>query len=100
MARKRKKRQPSKYEKDAVLVSATVNKIDFINLEVNGKLKTVFYCPSYICPEGRMCIAWGRTNIQIGDEIQMKGRFVDDVFLVWSLMISKRKEQQAEKEAS
>lgn len=92
--RKRKKREPSKYEKEAVFVEATINKIDFINQEINDKLKSVFYCPSYLCPEGRMCIYWGRTSIQVGDKVLMKGRFVDGTFLVWQLLITKGQEQQ------
>lgn len=86
-----KKRQPSKYEKDAVIVSATVSKIDFLNTEVNGKLKSVFYCPSYYAPEGRMCIYWGgRTTVEVGDRVDMKGRYSDGVFIVWKLLINRR----------
>ena len=100
--RKRKPRTPSKYEADAMIVEAIVTKIDYQNKIINGKLKTVFYCRSYLCPdgEGRMCIYWDYNKIQVGDTVQMKGRFISsgetenpdlkNVFLVWSLLIKKR----------
>ena len=92
--RKRRKKEPSKYEKDAVIVDATISRIDFINMEIGDKYKSVFYCPSYLEPEGRMCVFWGMTNLEIGDTVQMKGRFNDGVFLVWSLIIIKKASKQ------
>jgi len=77
-------------QSDASIVNATVCKIDFLNQEINGKPKSVFYCPSYEKPEGRMCVLWDYTTIDVGDEIKMKGRFNGDVFLVWDLQILKK----------
>ena len=91
MSRKRtRKRQMSKYKNDAMIGTGTIDRIDFINFKVGDKLKTVFYVKTYYAPEGRMCILWGPSNIQIGDEVSMKGRFSDGVFLVWSLQILKK----------
>ncbi len=83
-------RNKSRYEDEATIVHTTINKIECRNIEIGQRLKTVFYCPSYLAPEGRMCVYWGRTNIDEGDEIEMKGRFSDGVFLAWSLSIHKK----------
>lgn len=99
--RKKYIKKPSKYADDATIVESTVTKIDYQNKIINGKLKTVFYCKSYLCPDGdgRMCILWGYNTIQEGDQIVMKGRFAGsestnpeerNVFLAWSVMIRKR----------
>lgn len=97
MARKRFVRKPSKYEDQAALIQSVVTEIIEDNKEYSdGKIKNVFRCKSSKIPEGRMCIKWGRTPIEVGCEIQMKGRIVEnlgnEVFLVWSLMIVKRPE--------
>ena len=93
MRKKRKQRTESKYEAEAVIIKNTVSKIEYQNLPVGDRYKTIFYVPSYLCPEGRMCVFWQRNNINVGDEIAMKGRFSDGVFLVWSLQVYKRAEQ-------
>ena len=105
--RKRYIRKPSKYEDEATIVESTVTKIDFQNKEINGKLKTVFYCKSYLCPDGdgRMCITWQRNTIQIGDKVAMKGRFIGNesenpeernVFIAWSVMILNHKKDDTQ----
>lgn len=85
MSRRKFIRKVSKYEDEAVLYTSQVLKIEEQNIIINEKYKTVFYCKSSKLPEGRMCIAWGRTNIQAGDIVHMKGRMKDEVFLVWSM---------------
>lgn len=87
--RKRFKKQ-SKFKDDAILIQNKIIRIDYQNQVVNDKYKTVFYVPSYLCPEGRMCVKWGQTNFNVGDEVEMKGRFNDGIFLCWSLIIHKR----------
>ena len=73
------------------IVDATVCKIDFLNQPYGDKLKSVFYCPSYEKPEGRMCVYWqGRCTVEIGDYVRMKGKFSDGIFLVNSYQIIKR----------
>lgn len=93
MARRKKfVRQPSKYENDAILVTSTVKKIELQNVEMNEKLKTVFYCESNTIPNGRLCIAWGRMNLEVGDKFQAKGRITPDgTFLIWSILRFQRK---------
>ena len=78
------KKSQSEWMKELSLVETTVDRIEYQNELVNDKYKTVFYCPSYEKPEGRMCIAWGKTNFKAGDKLTMKGRFQDGVFLAWS----------------
>ncbi len=73
------------------IVDATVCKIDFLNQPYGNKLKSVFYCPSYEKPEGRMCVYWqGRCTVEIGDYVRMKGKFSDGIFFVNSYQIIKR----------
>lgn len=79
-----------KKKHNEVNVDTKVIKIDYQNEEVGNGLKTVFYCPSYLCPEGRMCVIWGKTNFKVGDEVSLKGRFNGDVFLVWNALITKK----------
>lgn len=100
MSRRRKfERRKSKYEDQATFANGIVCKIDFQNEPVgkDGRFKTVFYCPSYVCPEGRMCIVYGLTHFKVGDEVAMKGRFNDGVFLVWSMHISATAEELEER---
>lgn len=80
------------YQEDARIISTHVLKIDYKNQPVgkNGRLKTVFYCPTYECPDGRMCVIYDRTTIDVGDEIRTTGRFNGDVFLAWSIQIIKK----------
>ena len=87
MARRKFAKKFSKYADEAIIVVSTVKKIELQNVEVNEKLKTVFYCESNQLPEGRLCIAWGRTNIDVGSRFQAKGRLLPDgTFLVWSML--------------
>lgn len=93
--RKRFERKPSKYEEQAILITSTVVGIDYQNEDVGERVKNVFYLKSKQYPEtGRMCVLWGRSSFNIGDEVYCKGRLNEQgTFLVWSLMITKRKEQ-------
>ena len=81
----------SKYENELMLVSAIVSEIIESNTECkNGNTKNVFKCESCKNPDGQLCIFWGRTTICSGDKIQMKGRYKDDVFLVWDMFITQK----------
>lgn len=79
------------YSKDTVLVQRKeVVKIDYLNQPVNGKLKSCFYVPSYLCPEGKMVIYWGRVaNFKAGTIINMVGKPKEDVFIAYSIQILK-----------
>lgn len=93
--RKRFERKPSKYEEQAILITSIVVGIDYQNEEVGERVKNVFYLKSKQYPEtGRMCVLWGRSSFNIGDEVMCKGRLNEQgTFLVWSLMITKRAEK-------
>ncbi len=91
MSRRKFIRKVSKYEKEKVHISSTVIKIEEQNVLFKDKYKTVFYCQSQTQPEGRMCIAWGRTRIVVGSKVELDGRFKDDVFLVWKMTITNQK---------
>lgn len=67
-----------------------VIKIDYQNQkQQSGFFKTCFYCPSYLKPQGRMFIAWGKTKFKVGDIISCRGRLKGDVFIVHTLKIVK-----------
>lgn len=91
MGRKKFIKKISKYESEKVHITSTVIKIEEQNVLVNDKYKTVFYCESQSNPEGRMCIAWGKTRIIVGSKVELDGRFKDDVFLVWKMTITNQK---------
>lgn len=86
---RRKKKKTSKFIDEAILVKATVTEVIEKNKEYSHRLKNVFKCASQTGID-RMCILWGRSNIDAGDEVQMQGRFKDDVFLAWSIQITKK----------
>ena len=71
-----------------ITVEAEVTGFEMQNEKIKDKLKTVFYCKSKN-KQDRTCIAWGNTHIKQGNIIHMKGRFNDDVFLVWDMHIIK-----------
>lgn len=93
--RKRKK-YVSKFEDSALLVSSKIIEIVESNKEypTKDKVKNVFKCATSSDYDPKMCVYWGRLKISVGDEIQMKGRFKDNVFLVWGLLITKKAENE------
>lgn len=95
MARKKKEKFVSKYADDATIINTKVLEIEEQNVQYYDekknkyRFKSVFYCASSR-GKPRMCVSWDRNTIQVGDEVQLKGRLNDDVFLVWSLLIMRR----------
>lgn len=95
MARKKKEKFVSKYADDAIIINTKVLEIEEQNVQYYDekknkyRFKSVFYCASS-SGKPRMCVSWDRNTIQVGDEVQLKGRLNDDVFLVWSLLIMRR----------
>lgn len=90
--RKRKfKKTTSKFLEDAVLVRTTITEIIESNKPYGDRYKNVFKCSSQKNPEGRMCVLWGKYNLEVGYEIEMKGRNVEqagnNIFLAWSIQI-------------
>lgn len=96
MARHKRKYHSNKYKEildSLVLVPTKVLRIEEQNTVINDKFKTVFYCQSVKKPEGVMCVAWGKTSIKEGDGVELKGRYKDGVFIVWSIQIKNRENQ-------
>ena len=96
MARRKKKEKfVSKFADNAIIIHTKVLEIEEQNIEYYDskknkyRFKSVFYCVSS-SGKPRMCVSWDRNTIQVGDEVQLKGRLKDDVFLVWSLLILRR----------
>lgn len=89
--RKKKIFKTSKWESEACLIESEILRFEERNLIQKDKWKNVFYCKSKN-PEGRMCVYWGRTIAEVGDKVEMKGRFKDDIFIVWSMMIRKKEQ--------
>ena len=74
-----------------ILERRKIIKIDYQNLQIKDSQKTAFYIESQKKPEGILCIAWGKTNFNVGDFVSMKGRASEDgVFLVWSYYVVQR----------
>ena len=90
--RKFNRRFISKYEEDAVIITAKIVGIEQQNEIIGERYKNIFYLKSKDYPQtGKMCVYWGRTTFNTGDEIEAKGRINQDgVFLVWSYMIMRR----------
>ena len=86
-----------KWQEQAFRIISKVIKIEIQNQWINDKFKTVFYCESKKKPEGRMCVAWGRTTFKVGDEVNMTGRIEGDVFLVWQHYYKSNQPKEPEK---
>lgn len=101
MPKKKYFRKPSKYEEESLLAEGIVTEMIMKNEPIGDKYKTVFKVPSMMCPEGRICVYWGITGIEVGDQVFMKGRFNGDVFLVWKdRLMYKRQETPKEETAN
>lgn len=93
MRKKHTSKYNSRYAAELVIIETKIIEIIEANkLQDSGKVKNVFVCESSKKPEGQVCILWGGANLAVGDEIQIQGRFKDNVFLAWSLNILKKQE--------
>ena len=95
MAKRRYKKYVSRFADERTIVDTKVLKIEEQNIPYFDKeknmniFKSIFYCESPI-GEPRMCVSWAKSNIQVGDTVQLSGRLKDEVFLVWSVIIMQR----------
>lgn len=97
MRKQKKWYSKSQYEDDAMLAEGIITEMIMKNEPIGDKYKTVFKVPSHLCPEGRICVYWGITGVEVGDHVFMKGRFNGDVFLVWrDRLMYKREEKPKE----
>lgn len=89
MRKKKFYKQPSKYADEACIIQGTrvvsiVDKIDY----PDGKFKTVFECESST-GKPRRCVYWSKVDLEVDDKVNLRGRFVGDVFLCWGIQIIK-----------
>lgn len=67
------------------IAGAVIDSFEERNKLIGDKFKNVFYC---LGKHGkRMCILWGQTNANAGDEVEMKGRYNNDTFICHKLYI-------------
>ena len=60
----------------------------------NGRIKNVFKCKSNATAEGRMCILWGASSIEVGTKIRLEGNLTfssgKEIFLAKSAIVNKK----------
>lgn len=83
------KRQFMTYDRRAVLFKATVVEIVEQIECSNGRTKTTFKVTHPQINEPKTCILWERSCMQVGDKIEMKGIFKDNIFIAYSAMVHK-----------
>jgi len=77
------------YDRRAVLLKTTVLEIVETREYENGSYKTVFKVIHPQENEPKTCVLWERSCMQVGDKIDMKGVFKEDIFLAYSAMVYK-----------
>ncbi len=83
------KRQFMTYDKNSVLFKTTVVEV-LEQIECsNGRFKTTFKVIHPQENEPKTCILWERSCMQVGDKIEMKGIFKDNIFIAYSAMVYK-----------
>ena len=77
-------------EKDIFVIDAKISNIEKIE-KYGDKIKHIFQCVG--TDKEQTCIYWAGSEIDLykADEIRVKGRFNNNVFLCWSLLILKKK---------
>lgn len=93
MRKRNFKKTTSKFLENAVIVRTSIIEIIEKNKPYGNRYKNVFRCSSEKNPNGRICVLWGKFNLEIGYEIEMKGRNIeqsgDSIFLAWGINILK-----------
>lgn len=74
---------------EAMIVEAEISSVDEI-ISFKERTKHVFKCKGK--GSEQQCIYWAPAPIKlnIGDTVQIKGRFKDNIFLCWKMLILKR----------
>lgn len=85
----------TKYKpKDTVLIyNAVILEVLEVAKEYPGqsKLKSVFTCESFTGTP-KMCVYWGdKVDFEVGDRLNMEGHYKNNVFLVSSVQITKKR---------
>ena len=83
-------RQYMTYDKNAVLFKTTVLEIVEKTECSNGNFKTVFKVQHPQETDPKTCVLWQRSCMEVGDKIEMKGIFKDNIFIAYSALVYKR----------
>ena len=83
------KHQFMTYDKRSVIFKTTIVEIVEAKEFENGSFKTVFKVIHPQENEPKTCVLWERSCMQVGDKIEMKGIFKDDIFLAYSAMVNR-----------
>ena len=86
---RKNKSQFMTYDKRSVIFKTTVVEIVEAKEFENGSFKTVFKVIHPQENEPKTCVFWERSCMQVGDKIEMKGIFKDDIFLAYSAMVNR-----------
>ena len=86
---RKNKSQFMTHDKRSVLFKTTVVEIVEAKEFENGSFKTVFKVIHPQENEPKTCVFWERSCMQVGDKIEMKGIFKDDIFLAYSAMVNR-----------
>ena len=78
------------YDKNAVFFKSTVLEILEQTECSNGRFKTVFKVRFPQGTEPKTCILWERSCMEVGDKIDLKGIFKDNIFIAYSAMVTKK----------
>lgn len=83
-----KKKYYSKKEDYLYLITGKISKIIELNTEYENRFKTVFSLDIPRVEDKRFetCISWERQIINIGDLVCIKGRYLENAFLVKKLV--------------
>ena len=87
---KKNKRKFVTHDKNAVFFKSIV--LDVIEKEketANGTFKTLFKVQHPTKNEPLTCVLWERSSMDIGDKIDIKGIFKDNIFIAYSAMVHK-----------
>lgn len=80
------------YSGDARIVPAKIVSTPEVIEYSETSVKTIFDCES-TSGIPQKCIHWGRVNISKGDEVQLIGRFKNEVFIAWGVMITAKNKE-------
>lgn len=88
-----RKKYTSKTEQDlTVITDVEVVEIEEKNKIYRDKLKNVFYCADRN-GNTKMCILWGYSTFNVGDVVEMRGRYNGETFICRRLYIRRRTTQ-------
>lgn len=88
------KKYKNKKSAERIIVDTKVIEIVEQKQCENGRLKNVFKCKSNATAEGRMCILWGASSIEVGAKVRLEGNLTfsngKEIFLAYSAIVDKK----------